>query len=89
VPIRSAPSAVAWHEPIDLLVVDALHDYASVAADFRHYEPSLRPNAYVAFHDDAPYFPGVQAFVGELRRGGAYRDVVQAGTLTVLQRISC
>jgi Methyltransferase domain len=28
---------VAWAEPIGLLFVDGLHDYASVAADFRHY----------------------------------------------------
>ena len=84
VPIRAAPCEVAWHEPIDLLVVDALHDYASVAMEFRHYEPSLRADALVAFHDDAPYFPGVQALIAELRRDGRYRDVLQAGTLTVL-----
>lgn len=86
VPVRAAPCEVAWHEPIDLLVVDALHDYASVAADFRHYESSLRAGAFVAFHDDAPYFPGVQDFIAVLRRDRCYRELLNAGTLTVFTR---
>ena len=57
---------VAWDESIGLLVVDGLHDYPNVARDFLHFGRWLAPGAYVAFHDCADYFPGVQAFVHEL-----------------------
>ncbi|MCP3137348.1 glycosyltransferase [Pyxidicoccus xibeiensis] len=78
--------AVPWSGPIAFLLVDGLHDYASVAADFRHLEPWLAVGGYVAFHDCADYFPGVKLYVRELLRGGRYRRVHMAGTLVVLEK---
>jgi predicted O-methyltransferase YrrM len=84
--VQSAAPQVPWQEPIALLVIDGLHDYASVAADFRHFEPWLAEGGYVAFHDYAGYFPGVVAFVNELQAEGGYRKVQAAATLVVLRK---
>jgi hypothetical protein len=77
---------VAWDAPIHFLLVDGLHDYASVAADFGHFASSLTDDAFVAFHDYAEYFPGVKLFVDELLRSGRFARVRLAGSLIVLRR---
>ncbi|MFY2563316.1 glycosyltransferase [Corallococcus terminator] len=77
---------VPWSEPISLLLVDGLHDYASVSADFLHLEPSLVVGGLVAFHDCADYFPGVKRLVRELLHEGRYRALHTAGTLAVLEK---
>ena len=74
-----------WQRSIGLLFIDGLHDYPSVAADFYHFEPHVLPGGYVAFHDYADYFPGVQAFANELLAGGAYCLAGRAGSLVVAQ----
>ena len=76
---------VVWDKPIGLLLVDGLHDYASVAHDFYHFEPWLVPGAYVAFHDYADYYPGVKAFVNELLATGHYQRVCNAGSMLVVR----
>jgi methyltransferase family protein/glycosyl transferase family 2 len=83
---QARAAAVAWDAPIALLLVDGLHDHASVAEDFRHFEPSLVEGGLAAFHDYADYFPGVRLFVDELVRGGAYAPLHRAGTLVVLEK---
>ncbi|WP_164018275.1 glycosyltransferase [Pyxidicoccus trucidator] len=84
---ESAP-AVPWSEPIGFLLVDGLHDYASVAADFHHLEPWLATGGLAAFHDCADYFPGVKRFVQDLLRGGRFRRVHTAGTLVVMEKVA-
>ncbi len=79
---------VTWDQPIDLLFIDHLHDYASVAGDFFHFEPCLRQGSYVAFHDYAEYFPGVRILVDELLESGDYRKLQQVESLILLQRLS-
>ncbi len=76
---------IEWDQPIGLLVIDGLHDQPNVAADFRHFAPSLVPGAYVAFHDYADYYPGVQAFVAQLLRHSGFERVAQAGSLILLR----
>ncbi|WP_213982365.1 class I SAM-dependent methyltransferase [Sphingomonas sp. dw_22] len=73
-------------EPIDLLLIDGLHDYPAVAADFAAAEPWLTPGARVLFHDYADYFPGVMALVDELVATGDWQVEAAAGTLRVLRR---
>jgi len=82
------PAAVPWRAPVGFLLVDGLHDYASVAADFGHFEPWLVAGAYVAFHDCASYFPGVQRLVGELLASARYVEVGRARSMVVLKRLS-
>ncbi|HTT91133.1 MAG TPA: glycosyltransferase [Acidimicrobiales bacterium] len=77
---------VTWDEPISLLVVDRLHDYASVAADFAQFQNHLVPGGLVAFHDYAEYFPGVEAFVGHLLTTGAYTPVQRVESMVILQK---
>jgi predicted O-methyltransferase YrrM len=73
-------------QPIDLILVDGLHDYASVAQDFHAFAAKLAPGALAAFHDYAPYFPGVRRFVDELLADGAWEEERQAGSMIILRR---
>lgn len=84
--IKSPSRNVSWKDPVSLLLIDGLHDYFNVAADFRHFESFLRPGGLVAFHDYADYFPGVRAFVDELIHSGRYRMIKKIKTLAVLEK---
>lgn len=86
VPVQERAWEVDWKESVSLLVVDGLHDYESVERDFRHFEPWLAVGGYVAFHDYADYFPGVQRFVDDLLAGGGYEHVAQAGSMVLLRK---
>jgi Methyltransferase domain len=85
--IQSNPAEVTWSRPIALLLIDGLHDHASVSSDFQHFQTALAPGGYVAFHDYATYFPGVMQLVGELIASRQYRCVQSVGTLALLQKI--
>jgi hypothetical protein len=85
--IRSRAQDVPWSGPIALLLIDGLHDYSSVSADFRHFECSVVWGGFVAFHDYADYFPGVMRFVGELVDSGQYTCVQRVRTMVVLRRV--
>lgn len=76
-----------WERPISLLLIDGLHDYASVARDFHHFERWVVPEGIVAFHDYAPYYPGVQAFVDGLLGSGRYRKVHCEKSMMVMQKV--
>ena len=84
--VQQAPCRVDWETPIAFLLIDGLHDYASVSADFFHFEPWLPDGAYVAFHDYADYFPGVMAFVDELLAAGPYLPVRRVNSMTLLRK---
>lgn len=84
--IQKRAADVAWERPVTFLLIDGLHDYASIASDFFHFEAWLIPGSIIAFHDYADYFPGVKAFVHELLASGAYRKVACVHTMMVLQR---
>ncbi|AKJ02882.1 Glycosyltransferase [Archangium gephyra] len=79
---------VSWESPIGLLLIDGLHDYASVSQDFHHLEPWVVTGGYVAFHDYADYFPGVKLLVQEVLRSGRFRRVHCAGSLLVLRKLA-
>lgn len=84
--IQSRTDEVPWTGLIALLLIDGLHDYASVSGDLRHFEHSLAPGSLVAFHDYADYFPGVMRFVGELVDSGKYSCVQRVGSMVLLRR---
>jgi hypothetical protein len=84
--VQAKASTVAWSEPICFLLIDGLHDYASVSCDFEHFEPFLADSALVAFHDYADYFPGVRAFVDELVASRGYVIVDKVASLVVLRK---
>ena len=86
--IKNKSSDVEWQQPVCLLFIDGLHDYISVAKDFWHFAEWLRPGGYVAFHDYADYFPGVQALVHELLEGDVYKKIGKVESLIILQKLS-
>jgi tetratricopeptide (TPR) repeat protein len=81
--IRARSTDVKSPQPIALLYVDGLHDYASVLADFRHFASDLLPGALVAFHDYFDLCPGVKQCVNELMRNGQCEFVTQRDSLIV------
>ena len=84
--LRNQSTEVNLGITIFLLFIDGLHDYIHVAGDFWHFAKNLSPDAYVAFHDYADYFPGVKAFVHELLNKEDYQEIYLVGTLIVLQK---
>ena len=54
---------------IDVLVVDAAHDYESVKQDLADWLPKMRPGGTVLCHDYTPKNPGVVRAVSEVRPG--------------------
>jgi len=87
-PIRLRSCEVDWRAPISFLFIDGLHDYASVARDFYHFEPHLPAGAYVGFHDCDDTYPGVKLFVAGLAGSDAYREVERAGSLVVFRKVA-
>jgi predicted O-methyltransferase YrrM len=79
---------VVWEKPIALLFIDGLHDYVNVARDFFHFEAWMVPGGYVAFHDYADYYPGVQALVNEVLATQRYRYVARVRSMIVLEKLS-
>jgi hypothetical protein len=86
-PIRERSTNVAWRWPISLLLVDGLHDAASVRADVAHFAPWVVPGGYLALHDHCDDFPGVQACARGLLADGTWEAREQAGLLLVLQKV--
>jgi predicted O-methyltransferase YrrM len=82
--IRQCSTNVSWDQPIGLLLVDGLHDYLSVRADFGHFDQDITPGGFVAFHDYD--WPGVTQFVDELRGHNDYMWIDRAQSLVVLQK---
>ena len=85
-PVTGIATSIYWKQTLCFLLVDGLHDYESVSSDFRHFEPWLVPGAYIAFHDYAAYFPGVQAFVNELLVRGGYHIIQLAESMMVIRK---
>ncbi len=54
-----------WHGSIDLVLVDAGHDYEFVASDTRSALRLLAPGGVIIWDDYMPYFPGVVKAVDE------------------------
>jgi Glycosyl transferase family 2/Methyltransferase domain len=85
-PVVARSADVEWSDPISLLLIDRLHDYASVATDFAQFQDHLTLGGLVAFHDYADYFPGVRAWVDHLKTSGAYALVDQAESMVIMEK---
>lgn len=77
---------VPWNRPVALLLIDGLHDEASIAADFNPFAPWLIPGSLVAFHDYGSHFPAVRRFVDGLLSRDGFRIHGQAKSLVVLEK---
>jgi len=79
---------VKWEKPIQILLIDGLHDYTNVARDFFQFEPWVVAGGAIAFHDYADYYPDVKSFVNEILSSGRYRRVHCAGSLMVVEKVA-
>ncbi len=68
---------------IDLLYIDAAHDYESVTADLAAWEPYMKPDGLMIF-DDAN-FPGVAHAMADAGSRG-WRHVDSTGTMVAVRR---
>lgn len=84
--VRERSTDVQWSAPIRLLLVDGLHDYDSVSADFRHFERFVIPGGLVAFHDYTEGWPGVRRLVDEVLAEGSFELCCLAGSLMLVRR---
>ena len=86
--VRLRSYEVIWRSPIGLLFIDGLHDYASVARDFFHFERHVVDRGYVAFHDCDTNYPGVSTFVAGLAASDCYEEVSRAASLVVFRKVA-
>lgn len=63
--VMSTVEAAAKFEPesVDLVLLDAAHDYDSVKADLLNWYPKLKPGGYLFCDDYEPGWPGVMRAV--------------------------
>jgi MMP 1-O-methyltransferase len=71
-------------DPIELLFVDADHEYAAVAADLQAWTPKLAEGAFIVLHDFG-HCSGVNRAAADLLDAG-YRYYVQSGMALVLRK---
>lgn len=75
VEMRSPDAAKGWtHGEIDLLFIDALHDYDSVKADFDAWSPFVGVGGVIALHDFNSE-PGVAQLCAEIEASGDYERI--------------
>jgi glycosyltransferase involved in cell wall biosynthesis len=85
--IKDYSYPISWEHPITFLIIDGLHDYPNVARDFWEFSPYVVTGGFIAFHDYADYYPGVQALVDEILGGGLYVKIHLADSLMVVQKV--
>lgn len=78
---------VNWDKPIAFLFIDGLHDYGNVSRDFHHFERSVIPGGYIAFHDYADYYPGVKKFVDEITAFPQFELVYRIKSMIVIRKV--
>jgi len=72
----------SWTEPIDLLFIDASHEYESVYRDFADWSPFVKVGGIIAFHDVAPdTWPGPTRVVAEELQPPQYDGLRQADSI--------
>lgn len=83
-----------WHEPIDMLFIDADHSYEAVKRDWQTWSPHVVQGGVVSLHDSrvvkgrTDSETGPARLVKELLQSSCdFRSVDQVETLTVLERI--
>jgi predicted O-methyltransferase YrrM len=70
-----------WKDPIDVLFIDANHEYACVHRDFRLWSPFVKLGGIVALHDVSPLWPGPSRVMAEELQPPEYGDLQQVDSL--------
>lgn len=74
-----------WDKPIDVLFLDANHEYEHVKLDFFGWSRHVR--GVIAMHDTAGNWPGVTRFVNELLAAGEWEKIDMADATSVFRRV--
>jgi len=82
----SAEARTSFNYAIDILHIDADHQYASVKRDFNLFEPLVRPGGCVLFHDIVSYPEDVGKFFEEIK-GGKKQKILEYNGLGVWYKI--
>ncbi len=61
-----------WQESIDLLFIDANHEYEAVLRDFRQWSGFVKPGGVIVFHDANGRWPGPTRVVSECLQPPAF-----------------
>jgi predicted O-methyltransferase YrrM len=72
-------------QDLELVFLDADHQYASVRSDFALVAPNVAPSGVIAFHDSL-YFEGVSRVIGEALANGDWRLAGCTGNLSWICR---
>jgi MMP 1-O-methyltransferase len=70
-----------WKEPIDLLFIDANHEYECVLRDFRTWERHVKRGGVIAFHDANGVWPGPTRVVDEVLCSPRFGNVRKADSI--------
>lgn len=87
VALSSAQAVCGWRESIDLLFIDAGHDYRSVKHDFEAWSALVQPHGKVAMHDTSGLWPGVAQLVDEIIQAGEWKRIQMVDTISVFERV--
>jgi glycosyltransferase involved in cell wall biosynthesis/predicted O-methyltransferase YrrM len=70
-----------WDRAIDVLFIDASHEYDAVHRDFRLWSPFVKLGGIVALHDVSPVWPGPSRVMAEDLQPPDYAEVQQVDSL--------
>ena len=71
----SVNAARQFHEPIELIFIDGLHDYDSVKADFEAWFPKVIEGGIMAFHDTTGWAGPRRLVAEQLFKSKRFRKV--------------
>lgn len=89
IPIRKLSGDLTAEDigsPLDFAFIDGDHSEDAVREDFLLLEPHMKPGSVIAFHDVAPYFPGVNLVLGEALASGRWQMAGFAVSLGWIRR---
>lgn len=70
-----------WRQPIDILFIDASHDYEAVHRDLLLWSPFVKVGGVVALHDVSATWPGPSRVMAEDLQPPYFGDLQQADSL--------
>ena len=70
-----------WTQPIDLLFIDANHEYRAVLRDFNNWVPFVKSGGVVALHDVGEVYDGPKRVVAEKLRYPSFGPMEQVERL--------
>jgi MMP 1-O-methyltransferase len=80
--------ADSWLAPIDLLFIDANHEYEAVARDFEMWIPHVKPGGIVAFHDANGVWAGPTRVVDESLTSFRFGRIHKADSVAWASKLS-